>query len=282
MAFFGNQVRVQGHAGPNGGLADVYLDGVKQPAGIDCWCPLEWSSQLLFYKNGLSNTTHELEIAARGLGNPASQGKTVSLDTVQWSSATGDSGFGEGGGPHGHQRWIMGFAGRDDYIDSEGNAWRPATELVTRTGANGDSVAAHWWTDRQRFHIANTTDPELYRYGVHGGEFFANVTVGPGNYHVRLRFAETRSSIGLPQRAVAIAINGIEKLKDLDIEATAGGLNRAVDLVFDDIAPQNGVIEIRLSNSHGGEAILQALEVGPGPGGEGAKPVFLPPDGTEK
>jgi len=33
------------------------------------------------------------------------------------------------------------------------------------------------------------------------------------------------------------------------------------------------VIEIRFSNQHNGEAIVQAIEVGPGPGGKGARPV---------
>jgi hypothetical protein len=42
-------------------------------------------------------------------------------------------------------------------------------------------------------------------------------------------------------------------------------MNRPADLLFEKIAPKNGVIEVRLSNSHGGEAILQALEVGPDP-----------------
>lgn len=37
--FVGSQVRVIGRASSVGGLAAVYLDGVKQPAPIDCWIP---------------------------------------------------------------------------------------------------------------------------------------------------------------------------------------------------------------------------------------------------
>ena len=282
LSFFGNQVRVLGHPGPEGGLADVFLDGTKQLAGIDCWLPSERHSQILLYKNGLANSTHELEIVSRGLGNPASKGKALSIEAIQWSSATGDGGFGQGGGPTGCQRWILGYTGREDYVDSAGNTWRPATELITRGQHLTDSVAAFWWTKRRRLHIANTPDPELYRYGVHVREFSAPVTVGPGTYHLRLKFAETRQDQQPPKRAVDITINGQAALKDFDIAETAGGMNRAVDLIFNDITPKNGIIEVRLANTHEGEAILQALEVGPGPGGEGAKPLLLQPEAPGK
>ena len=39
FAFEGNQVRLIGQADPDGGKADVYLDGARQLCGIDCWCP---------------------------------------------------------------------------------------------------------------------------------------------------------------------------------------------------------------------------------------------------
>jgi hypothetical protein len=45
--------------------------------------------------------------------------------------------------------------------------------------------------------------------------------------------------------------------------------------VFNEIEPANGIIEVRFSNPHGGEAAVQALEVGPGSGGQGAKPVSV-------
>jgi hypothetical protein len=52
---------------------------------------------------------------------------------------------------------------------------------------------------------------------------------------------------------------------------------RAVDLVFNGIAPQNGIISIRFTGPKGGEAIVQAIEIGPGEGGRGAVPVGVPP-----
>ena len=66
----------------------------------------------------------------------------------------------------------------------------------------------------------------------------------------------------------------------MDIAATAGGLGKAVDLVFNDIRPQHGVIAIRFQGTVSTIAMIQAIEVGPGLGGAGAKPVAFafPPD----
>ena len=56
---------------------------------------------------------------------------------------------------------------------------------------------------------------------------------------------------------------------------------RAVDLAFNHIQPKNGIIELRfVGESVKGiptEAILQALEVGQGNGGEGATAVSVAP-----
>ena len=81
-----------------------------------------------------------------------------------------------------------------------------------------------------------------------------------------------------------ICINGRRVVERFDVNATAGGLDRAVDLVFNDLEPRNGIIEVRLTGAERleggktvrGEAFLQALEIGPGNGGRGAKPVSVP------
>jgi hypothetical protein len=57
-----------------------------------------------------------------------------------------------------------------------------------------------------------------------------------------------------------------------------------VDLVFNDIAPSNGVIEIRFTSARTsingqsvrGEAFVQALEIGLGEGGKAATPISVP------
>ena len=131
---------------------------------------------------------------------------------------------------------IFGTTGRTDYVDSDGRAWRPGTEFILPAGLGVDSVAASWWTERRHLAIDNTPDPELYRYGIHGRDFTVYFTVGPGQYHVRLKFAEMRRTD--PRlRAVTIHLNGREVVKEMDVVATAGGFDRAVDLVFSDVRP---------------------------------------------
>ncbi len=287
-SFEGNQVRVIGSVGPDGGLADVYLDDVKQLCGIDCWAPAPRDRQVLYYRNGLPNGPHTIRVEARGAKNPLAGGTQVRIAGFQHSAAVGDNGFGEGGGPTDAQRWVFGYPERKDYIDSAGQAWRPATEFIIRSGDAVDTVASAWWTARRWLHIEGTPDPELYRRGVHGREFWADFTVGPGTYHARLKFLESRTG-DVKQRAMTVWINGREVVAGFDIAGTAAaaakaasGLGRPVDLVFNDIAPVNGVISIRFAGTFGGEAIVQAIEIGPGDGGKGAAPVCLPPSAATR
>ena len=272
--FTGNQVRLMGGVGPDGGLADLYVDGEKQLVPIDCWCPQRRERQVLYYRNGLPQGEHEVRVVPRGEGNPASSGADVRLDSVQWSSEEARAGFGSGGGPAGPQRVIFGYPRRTDYVDSAGHTWQPATEFVVRLAHMADAVADTWWTKPRLHGIAGASDPELYRYGAHAKDMTAYFTVAPGAYHARLLFAETRTTPP-HQRSVSIAINGEPVATSLDIEATAGGSRRAVDLVFPDINPVDGVIAIRLHNEFGGEAMVQAIEISPEPLDGGAEPVSL-------
>ncbi|GMU21877.1 MAG: hypothetical protein AMXMBFR13_19650 [Phycisphaerae bacterium] len=292
FTFEGNQVRLLGRAAPEGGRADVYLDGVRQLCGIDCWNPASRSG-VLWYRNGLSDGRHTLRVVASGERNPRSAGSRVTISGIQYSDARGDAGFGSGGGPTGPQRWILGYPEREDYIDSDGHAWRPGGEVIIRLGETGDSVATSWHTAPRRWHVANTRDPIVYRHGVHGRDFTAYVTVRPGTYHVRLKFMEHRS-IDPAGRAVNVLLNGRSVVEGMDIAATAAGrpasvitvlpnrvkvyegLNTAVDLVFNEVQPEHGVIAIRMTGSNGGEAILSAIEVAPGSGAQGAQPIAAP------
>ena len=279
VKFRGNRVRVNGNVGPDGGLAEVYVDGVKQVVGIDCWNPAPRTLQTLYYRNGLADGDHTLKLAVQGKRNPRSSGSKVYLNLVEWCGAKGAPGFGEGGGPTDTQRMVLGYPGREDIKDSAGNLWRPCTEFVVRSGTMKDSVAESWWTAPCRSPADGTKDPDLYRYGVHAKEFIVNVTVGPGTYYARLKFAATRGR-DTCQHCVTIALNGQEVVRKMDVAATAGGPNRAVDLVFNNISPRNGVIDIRFTGGDpaqgiDGEAFCQAIEVGPGDGGTGAKPVTV-------
>jgi hypothetical protein len=131
-----------------------------------------------------------------------------------------------------------------------------------------DSVAATWWTTPCAEPIAGTKDPHLYRYGAHAKEFIANVTVGPGTYYVCVKFAATRG-IDTKKNPVSVEICGKRVLTKMDVAGKAGGTNKAFDMVFNDIAPRNGVIDIRFVGGDpdkpgSGDAFIQALEVGPG------------------
>jgi hypothetical protein len=292
--FEGAWLQVMGDVGPEGGLADVYLDDVRQLVPIDCWNPQPLKAQILYARGGLGNGTHHLKIVGRGQGNPASRGSEIYVNGVFHGADRSDAPPVPSAGASGEaQRWIFGYPERTDYVDSAGDAWRPATEWVVRAGNLVDTVAAAWWTARRCHDVQGTADAELYRYGAHAKEFWADFTVGPGTHHVRLKFNETRN-IEPKLRAMNISINGNEVAREFDIAGTAvgkasqkipatdpgfgrwTGLGRAVDLVFNGIEPKNGVISIRFAGSHGGEAIVQAIEVGLGDGGGGAKAVAIP------
>jgi hypothetical protein len=158
---------------------------------------------------------------------------------------------------------IFGYPSRIDCEDSKNNLWKPATEFCVRLGKGKDTVLT-WWTEPCTEEISNTSDPQLYRYGVHAPEFWVNVTVGPGKYYAKLKFA----AMGREESTgpMTVLVNGKEVVSNLDVEEAAGGLYRALDKVVDNIKPQNGVIEIRLKytgEKENGEAFIQALEVGP-------------------
>jgi len=286
FTFSGNQVRLLGRVGPDGGLADVYLDDAKQLVAIDCRNPAVRRQQVLYYRNGLAPGEHTIRVVVRGACNPVSQGNAVYVDAVQWSSAVPADGgapetaYGSGGGPTDTQRMVCGYTGRKGYVDTLGKTWLPATEFVARVGHMADSVVRAWTTTPRAETIEGTSDPELYRYGIHADEFWVNVTVGPGVYYVRLKFAETVED-NPKDHAVTVHINGREVVSAMDVAATAGGLRKAVDVVFNDVHPEHGIIEIRFSNPFGMEAMVQAIEVGPGHGGEGATPVSVAADAAD-
>lgn len=269
--FSGNQVRLMGVVGPNGGWADAYIDGVKQPTLVECWNPAVRYEQPIFIKSGLTNGAHELKIVARGEKNPLAQGAQIGIESAQFSDATGDAGFGSGGGPTGAQRLIFGYTGRHDYIDTHGNAWRPGTEFVAHVGGGVDTVAQCWWRNRRSMYIGGTDDEEIYRYGVHAPEFSVNLTVAPGNYTVRLHWADTPETPWVERegtnwqtvsRPTTVLINGKTVIENLNVRDKVGTFHAYVR-EFKNIQPQNGVIELRFKSMLNHEAMIQAIEIIP-------------------
>lgn len=271
--FRGNQVRVLGAVSPDGGWADAYIDGQKQLTTVEFWNPRLRLDQPVFIRKGLSQGPHEVRIVARGVGSPVSHGAVVALSGVQFSAATGNAGFGSGEGPTGPQRMVFGYTGRNDVIDSRGNAWKPATEWVVRSGFSNDTVDKAWWTRRRSMYVGNTPDEELYRYGAHGKDFWVNLTVAPGTYNLRLKFADLPLTAWMEREgnwqrvlhSVQVNVNGKEAIAPMDISKAAGDIFKAVDRVIPGVRPEHGMIRVEFIGPGDKEACVQALELTPAP-----------------
>jgi hypothetical protein len=79
LTFTGTNVAWVTSKGQNHGRAEVWLDGVRR-AAIDLHTPTFRSRQIVFAWNGLSNTTHTLEIRVLGTKSAAATGTRVGLD----------------------------------------------------------------------------------------------------------------------------------------------------------------------------------------------------------
>lgn len=264
IEFTGNQLRLIGSVDKSGGRADIFLDGVKQLCPLDCWNPIARHQQVLYYRNGLENGKHLLKIVAKGESNPYAKGTKIYIDALQFSGASGSFHFPCGGGPTTPQRIIFGYTGRKDYVDSKGNLWRPATELVTPLHKRQDTVSNCWMPETSNV-ITNTPDPELYRYGCLSDDFWVNLTVGPGTYQACLHFAMTREETDY-MTGMDILINEKIVVTNFNLPGTAKDYNKAVRLVFKDIIPLNGIICVRLRRNADNKelttkAFIQALEV---------------------
>ncbi len=268
--FNGNQLRLLGTVGPEGGWADAFIDNVKEPTLVECWNPSARHQQPIFVKKGLTNGPHELKLLVRGEKNPLAHDTQIRVDAAQYSQATGVAGFGSGSGPKEPQRLIMGYIGRHDFVDSNQHAWRPGTELVTRLGFGVDTVARTWWSRRRSMYIGGTKDEEIYRYGIHASNFWVNLTTAPGRYRVRLHWADTPETPWMERegkweavsRPTTVTINGKTVIEELNVRKEAGTFQAFVR-EFPDIGPQNGIIELRFTSTPGHEAMVQAIELLP-------------------
>ena len=66
--------------------------------------------------------------------------------------------------------------------------------------------------------------------------------------------------------STTIAIQGKTVAADVEIATITGELGQASDLVFNDLKREHGVTAIRFWNRFSGEAMVQAIEIGPGRG----------------
>jgi beta-galactosidase GanA len=85
VTFTGTAVRWIGSQTNNHGLADVYIDGVKQ-ATVDCSGNADQA--VLFSKTGLSSGTHTLKIVVDGTHSSGSTDNYVSIDAIDVPTAS--------------------------------------------------------------------------------------------------------------------------------------------------------------------------------------------------
>ncbi|GAA1883676.1 beta-galactosidase [Lapillicoccus jejuensis] len=84
VPFSGTAIRWIAPTAANHGLADVYLDGVKQTT-VDGYSPGTDFQKVLFQKSGLSDGPHTLKIVVDGTHSDGSGGSYVSVDAVDLS-----------------------------------------------------------------------------------------------------------------------------------------------------------------------------------------------------
>lgn len=80
--FDGTAVSVIGKLAPNGGRADVYVDGM--PAGaVDTYAAAASFRKSIFSAWGLSPGVHEVSLIVRGEGGAAAEGRWIHIDAVE-------------------------------------------------------------------------------------------------------------------------------------------------------------------------------------------------------
>jgi hypothetical protein len=149
-------------------------------------------------------------------------------------------------------------SGGTAYTDTQGNLWA-ADNAFTGGSTNGNTNA-----------ITGTSDAKLYqneRWGNPG--FTYTFDVPAGSYQVTLKFAEIFDATP-GQRIFNVSINGTQVLTNFEIFAAAGGMNRAIDRVFNNIAPNAaGQIVIQFASTAASpdkNSKVNALQVIPQPG----------------
>ena len=160
--------------------------------------------------------------------------------------------------PVGEEIRILAGASRK-YVDHAGKLWSPDSYF-----SGGDSVQSAVQ------HIWRTQDPIIYRTS-RQGDFTYDIPLKPGNYELRLHFAETfygpenAGGGGEGSRIMSILANGQPLLQDFDVLADSGGDRTAEVKVFPDISPAtDGQVHLTFSSVRGDSAMLSAIEILPG------------------
>jgi hypothetical protein len=155
----------------------------------------------------------------------------------------------------GHVRPIRIVAQRNNAVDAEGALWQADQYAV-----GGTQV------DRTTF--ANEPERMLYQ-GERYGNFAYHIPVADGKYRVRLHFAETYFGTKLPwarnnaagPRIFNVFANGVALLRNFDVANEAGGPNKPLVKVFENLEPNaQGMIVLEFVPVHN-YAEVNAIEV---------------------
>ncbi|MGH7968323.1 MAG: malectin domain-containing carbohydrate-binding protein, partial [Limisphaerales bacterium] len=164
-------------------------------------------------------------------------------------------------------RIIAGYS-RNEYVDHSGRVWKG-----DRYFAGGTVVS-----NPESF-IFRTLDPTLYQSS-RTGSFSYNIPLEPGNYELRLHFAElffgpeSYRGGGESDRIFSIDLNRKLLLQDLDVICDAGGSNIAYVRDFEGVAPSpDGDLHLKFVPNRD-EPMMSALEVLPSPRG-GIRPIRI-------
>ncbi len=147
-------------------------------------------------------------------------------------------------------------AGASQYTDSQGNVWSADENYMGGTAAVTNSAIAGA--------LPGAGDQTLYQSQRWGNPFTYVFNVPAGSYQVTLKFAETYWTAA-GARVFNVSINGNTVLNNFDIFQTAGGANRAIDEVFNNIAPSGGAITITFGPASVDNAMVDAIQIIPEP-----------------
>ncbi len=145
-------------------------------------------------------------------------------------------------------------AGGPQYTDSQGNVWSADTQYAGGTTASTTNAVSGA--------LPGAADQTLYQTERYGDPFSYSFNVPAGAYQITLKFAETYWTAA-GQRVFNVSVNGTTVLTNFDIFKTAGAMNKAVDEVFNNIAPSGGTITITLGSASVDNAKVDAIQIIP-------------------
>ncbi len=156
-------------------------------------------------------------------------------------------------------------AGGPQYTDSLGQVWAADENFTGGTAAVTTSAITGA--------LPGTADQTLYQSQRYGNPFSYTFNVPAGSYQVTLKFSETYwTAVG--QRIFNTAINGVTVLTNFDVFSTAGGQNKAVDEVFNNISPASGKITLYFGPANVDNAMISAIQIIPMPSTPTSTPTF--------